>query len=128
MARARSPRPRTPARGRTRARGSSATRPTAPFVEQGVSLTPDRLAAVVRRVELGDLVYQLERVRCSSHGCWCHVGSRGRKPYPEGGHGPYWYVYWLNPRTQRWRATYIGKDFRELLAPPNVFGPVRPAP
>lgn len=87
------------------------TRPLAPFVPlEGLEsmLSEERLAAVVERRELAGIVYQLERVRCSSKGCWC------REAYPDGGHGPYWYAYYVDEVTRRWRNVYIGKDFREL--------------
>ena len=69
---------------------------------------PSRPSALTdQRVEVDGVVYQQEWVKCGK-ACWC------RGAWPERGHGPYWYAYYVDPRTKRWRAVYIGKDFRQI--------------
>lgn len=101
-------RPRRVSPSRARASvSSSSSRPIAPFVARS-KLTEDRLAAIVEMREQDGIVYQLEHVKCGRRRCWC------REAYPDGGHGPYWYAYFVDERSQRWHARYIGKNFREI--------------
>jgi hypothetical protein len=63
--------------------------------------------AIVDSVEVAGVLYRLEHVKCGSRWCWC------RGAYPSGGHGPYWYAYWVEDNGRR-RSAYIGKKYREL--------------
>ncbi|MBV1858194.1 MAG: hypothetical protein KUG77_07265 [Nannocystaceae bacterium] len=70
---------------------------------------------MVDRRELGGILYQLEWRTCGSKNkktgaAWCRCFAA----YPSGGHGPYWYAYWREPKTGRRKSRYIGKAFRGL--------------
>lgn len=60
---------------------------------------------------------QLERVKCGKPGC---------KKDAEGGHGPYFYLYFTNPNTGRYTSKYVGKPERitaELAAEFGIKAP-----
>lgn len=62
---------------------------------------PKHKNPVVERIELASGgVYQLEYVRCGSVGCHCMKGP--------GGHGPYWYSYYVRASDGAWRSGYVG--------------------
>ena len=65
-------------------------------------------AAIVDVRALEGTWYQLEWVKCGTRSCHCFI------EYPLGGHGPYWYEYWVEGG--RRRSGYIGKKFRERVA------------
>lgn len=58
---------------------------------------PDR--EVVERKRVGNITYQLERVRCGKPNCKCAKGSL---------HGPYWYGYWSEGG--KTKSMYVGKQ------------------
>lgn len=60
---------------------------------------------VVEARHRGDLLYQLERVRCGKVGCKC-AGENGQL------HGPYWYAYWRDDG--RLKSRYVGKQLRPV--------------
>jgi hypothetical protein len=54
---------------------------------------------VVDRKKVGQITYQLERIRCGKANCKCAKGSL---------HGPYWYGYWSEGG--KTKSVYIGKQ------------------
>jgi hypothetical protein len=54
---------------------------------------------VVERKKVGNITYQLERVRCGKSNCRCGKGSL---------HGPYWYGYWSEGG--KTKSMYVGKQ------------------
>ena len=54
---------------------------------------------VVERKKVGNITYQLERVRCGKSNCKCAKGSL---------HGPYWYGYWSEGG--KTKSMYVGKQ------------------
>jgi len=58
---------------------------------------PDR--EVVERNRVGNLTYQLERIRCGKPNCKCTRGAL---------HGPYFYAYWSEGG--KTKSMYIGKQ------------------
>ncbi|NJL21072.1 MAG: hypothetical protein HC895_10040 [Leptolyngbyaceae cyanobacterium SM1_3_5] len=74
--------------------------------QQGNTPQPaPKVREVVEVRQLGDRLYQLERVRCGKAGCKCQ-GEKGQL------HGPYWYAYW---RTEgKLKSRYVGKQFRAI--------------
>lgn len=53
---------------------------------------------VVERKRVGNITYQLERVRCGKANCKCTKGAL---------HGPYWYGYWSEGG--KTKSRYVGK-------------------
>lgn len=53
---------------------------------------------LLRRKHFGNIIYQLERVKCGKPGCKC---TRGQL------HGPYWYAY--QQQGDKFKSRYIGK-------------------
>ncbi len=47
------------------------------------------------------LIYSAQYRRCGHARCKC---SQGHK------HGPYWYVYYREPETQKLKSMYVGKQ------------------
>lgn len=58
---------------------------------------PDR--EVIERSRVGNITYQLERVRCGKSNCKCAKGAL---------HGPYWYGYWSEGG--KTKSMYVGKN------------------
>jgi hypothetical protein len=54
---------------------------------------------VVERKRVGNITYQLERIRCGKPNCRCAKGAL---------HGPYWYGYWSEGG--KTKSMYIGKQ------------------
>ncbi|MBD2073349.1 hypothetical protein H6F86_05510 [Phormidium sp. FACHB-592] len=60
---------------------------------------------VLETKNIGDRLYQLERIRCGKVGCKC-AGEHGEL------HGPYWYAYWRD--NEKLRSRYVGKRLRQV--------------
>lgn len=56
---------------------------------------------VVDRLEQDGEVFQLEYVRCGKAGCHCMSDASS-------GHGPYWYGYFVDVVSGKWRTRYVG--------------------
>lgn len=70
--------------------------------------------AVLRRRVTDGVVYQLELRQCGKKNRrtgvpWCTC----MRHFPERGHGPYWYAYFVDRSGTR-RSKYLGKTFRRL--------------
>jgi hypothetical protein len=60
---------------------------------------------VVQTEHIGNVIYQLEYIRCGKVGCKCD-GEYGEF------HGPYWYAYWREDN--KLRSKYVGKKLKVL--------------
>lgn len=60
---------------------------------------------VLETRNMGDRLYQLERIRCGKVGCKC-AGEHGEL------HGPYWYAYWRED--EKLKSRYVGKRLRQV--------------
>jgi len=56
---------------------------------------------LVERQSIGNMIYQLEMVKCGKERCKC---TRGQL------HGPYWYAY--QRQGEKFKSTYIGKTLK----------------
>ena len=63
---------------------------------------------VVRRRGKGGRWLQSELVKCGKPRC--------SKDRDGAGHGPYWYLYYTNPRTGKYTSKYVGKTLSPELA------------
>lgn len=56
---------------------------------------------LVKSQNVGNIIYQLELVKCGKEGCKCNRGQL---------HGPYWYAY--QQQGKKFKSSYIGKTLK----------------
>lgn len=63
--------------------------------------TKNKNRELLERQKIGNIIYQLELVKCGKEGCKCRRGEL---------HGPYWYAY--QRQGKKFKSSYIGKTFK----------------
>lgn len=56
---------------------------------------------LVKSQNIGNIIYQLELIKCGKEGCKCNRGQL---------HGPYWYAY--QRQGEKFKSSYIGKTLK----------------
>jgi hypothetical protein len=69
--------------------------------EQESAPTAKKNRELVKSQNLGNIIYQLELIKCGKEGCKCNKGQL---------HGPYWYAY--QRQGDKFKSSYIGKTLK----------------